>query len=78
MPITLTVMSERRVSRLPRRKRKRTVEDLLTELASLATERQTLRSREAETSVLERNRLAIVRAQWDLSHALIDRHRRAA
>ena len=69
-------MSEpRSISRFARRNRARSVEQLLTELASLAGERQSLRAGEAGASDLERNRLAIVRTQWDLSHALIARHR---
>ena len=37
-------------------------------------ERQELRIRGASDTSLERNRLQIARAQWELGHALIDRH----
>jgi hypothetical protein len=40
----------------------------------LASERQALRAREAGDLVLERNRVQIARAQWQLSYALIQRH----
>jgi hypothetical protein len=40
----------------------------------LVRERQELRSSSASLPELERNRLAIVRCQWELSQALIARH----
>ena len=40
----------------------------------LVAERQQLRDRGASESSLERNRLQLARAQWELGHALIDRH----
>ena len=52
------------------------VETLLARIDGLARERQELRGRRASTRTLERNRLALVRSQWELSHALIDRHLR--
>jgi hypothetical protein len=51
-----------------------TVEALTELLGSLTLERQALRASEASSVALERNRVAIARAQWDLSHALIERH----
>jgi hypothetical protein len=49
--------------------------ETLTELhAALVRERQTLRTTGAADADLEQNRLAIVRCQWELSRALIDRH----
>jgi hypothetical protein len=51
-----------------------TVEALLARIDTLARERQELRGRRAATAVLERNRLALVRSQWELSYALIERH----
>ena len=49
--------------------------ELLTELlGSLARERQDLRAKEAGSVALEQNRIAIARAQWDLSYALIERY----
>jgi hypothetical protein len=41
---------------------------------SLVYERQQLRSDGAAAETLERNRLAIVHCQWELSRALIERH----
>jgi hypothetical protein len=41
---------------------------------ALVRERQELRSGGAELDELERNRLAIVGCQWELSLALIERH----
>jgi hypothetical protein len=43
-------------------------------IAQLVAERQELRARGAADGSLERNRLRIARAQWELAHALIDRH----
>ena len=40
----------------------------------LALERQELRAEAAGPEALERNRLAIVAAQWELSHELIARY----
>ena len=43
-------------------------------IAELVVERQTLRSTSAPQEAIERNRIQIARAQWELAHALIDRH----
>jgi hypothetical protein len=43
-------------------------------IAELVVERQELRSRGAAPAAIERNRVQIARAQWELAHALIDRH----
>jgi hypothetical protein len=51
------------------------VEQLTERLRQLVLERQSLRDRGASTAELERNRLEIVRRQWQLSHALIESHR---
>jgi hypothetical protein len=58
--------------------REPSVEALLLRLETLTRERQDLRQDLAEARTLEHNRLAIVEAQWDLSHALIRRYRPAA
>jgi hypothetical protein len=50
------------------------VESLLERIDALSRERQDLRSLNADEETLERNRLEIVAAQWDLSHALIERY----
>jgi hypothetical protein len=44
------------------------------ELRELVLERQALHERGAAADEFERNRLAIVRLQWQLSHALIQAH----
>jgi hypothetical protein len=51
------------------------VEDLQERIDRLAAERQELRTAGAGRERLERNRLELVRAQWSLSLALIERHR---
>lgn len=51
-----------------------TVEDLVHRIADLVLERQSLRTHAADSALLERNRVALVRAHQDLSYALIDRH----
>jgi hypothetical protein len=50
------------------------VEILTLRIAGLVAERQELRARDANVAALERNRRQIARAQWELGHALIDRH----
>ena len=54
--------------------RKSDVESLAARHAALVSERQDLRSTGAALEQLERNRLAIVECQWQLSQALIARH----
>jgi hypothetical protein len=44
------------------------------QIAELVGERQELRGGGATQAEIERNRLQIARAQWELAHALIDRH----
>lgn len=51
------------------------VTPLLEEISALVAERQQLRTRGASALRLERNRLKIARAQWELSYALIRRFR---
>jgi len=43
-------------------------------IAELVGERQELRDRCARHGALERNRVQLARAQWELGHALIERH----
>ena len=50
------------------------VDTLSGELRKLVLERQALREHGAAADDLERNRIAIVRAQWQLSSALIRAH----
>jgi hypothetical protein len=54
------------------------VEIIQEELRTLVAERQTLRERDAGRDELESNRLELAQRQRQLSHALIDRHRRDA
>lgn len=67
-------MSPLRPLRFRRRPVTPTVESLNEQLCALTRERQELRASGAGAIVLERNRVAIARAQWDLSHALIERY----
>ena len=65
----------RRPTRFKRGPRRASVEVLMDRTADLARERQDLRQRGAAPGALERNRVALARAQWQLSHALIERYR---
>ena len=74
MPIHTAGMNSLRPIRFRRSRTAKTVEALTELLGALTHERQTLRASEAGSIKLERNRIAIARAQWELSHALIARH----
>ncbi|HUK95598.1 MAG TPA: hypothetical protein VLU96_11160 [Gaiellaceae bacterium] len=52
----------------------RSVEALTERISELVAKRQELRRSDASLPAIERNRLEIARAQWDLSHALIERY----
>jgi len=65
-------------SRFRRGRTHPTVEALLDEISGLTAERQRLRERGVDAARLERNRVKLARAQWELSHALIERHHHAA
>jgi hypothetical protein len=52
------------------------VEDLVSHIAELVLERQSMRAGGAKSGLLEHNRLELVRAHQDLSYALIHRHHR--
>ena len=67
-------MTSLRPLRFRRRRTAQTVEALSDHLDTLTLERQALRASEAGSVALERNRVAIARAQWELSHALIERY----
>jgi hypothetical protein len=73
-----TVLRPAIPSRFRRGHTRPTVEALLDEIAGLTAERQQLRDRGADTDRLERNRVKLARAQWALSHALIERYLPAA
>jgi hypothetical protein len=61
-------------SRFRRGPTRPTVETLLDEISRLTAERQRLRDQGVNGSRLERNRVRLARKQWELSHALIERH----
>jgi hypothetical protein len=67
-------MTSLRPLRFRRRRAPSTVETLTELLGSLTRERQELRASKAGSTVLERNRIAIARTQWELSYALIERY----
>ena len=67
-------MTSLRPLRFRRRRATSTVETLTELLGSLTCERQALRASKAGSTVLEQNRIAIARAQWELSYALIERY----
>ena len=73
-PIQNVAMTSLRPIRFKRRRAAHTVESLTELLSSLTLERQSLRSSEAGSLDLERNRMAIAKAQWELSYALIERY----
>jgi hypothetical protein len=67
-------MTSLRPLRFRRRRTAQNVETLTELLGNLTLERQALRASDAGSVDLERNRVAIARAQWELSHALIERY----
>jgi hypothetical protein len=69
-----TVLRPATPSRFRRGRTHHTVEALLEEISGLTAERQRLRERGADATRLERNRVKLARAQWELSHALIERY----
>jgi len=73
-----TVLRPATPSRFRRGRTPHTVEALLAEISGLTAERQRLRDRGADAAKLERNRVKLARAQWELSHALIQRYLPAA
>ena len=74
-PVTCgTSLRRVRPERFRKRRGGATVEALTLRIAALVLERQQLRGTKAGVADLERNRLQIARAQWELAHALIDQH----
>jgi hypothetical protein len=63
-----------RPSRFRRSRNRASVEALVNRIGELVAERQELRVASAPAAAIERNRLQIARAQWELAHALIDRY----
>lgn len=73
-----TSLRHLRPARFRRRRARVSVETLTLRITGLVAERQELRARDASTVSLERNRVQLARAQWELAHALIDEHVPAA
>ena len=69
--VTMTTLRPIASRRLPARE---TVEALTRNISTLTTERQALRASGAAETALERNRVKIANAQWELSYALIERY----
>ena len=63
-----------RPGRFRRRRADESVEALTLRISLLVRERQQLRDRAASERSLERNRVQLARAQWELGQALIDKH----
>jgi hypothetical protein len=72
--MSATLLRPSAPSRFRRGQSRPSVEALLEEIAGLTSERQKLREGGADGSRLERNRVKLARAQWQLSHALIERY----
>jgi hypothetical protein len=69
-----TVLRPATPSRFRRGNTRPSVEVLLEDISRLTAERQRLRERGVDAMKLERNRVKLARAQWQLSHALIERY----
>jgi hypothetical protein len=67
----MTTLRQNAPRQLPARE---TVESLSQRISTLTTERQALRMNGATETALERNRVELARAQWELSYALIERY----
>ena len=76
--MSATVLRPAVPSRFRRGHTRPTVEALLEQISGLTRERQQLRELGASSARLERNRVKLARAQWELSHALIERYLPAA
>jgi hypothetical protein len=63
-----------RPARFRRSRTPASADELAARIAFLVAARQRLRERGAGVSSLERNRLQLARAQWELGHALIERN----
>jgi hypothetical protein len=72
--ISATVLRPAVPSRFRRGHTRPTVETLLDQISGLTLERQRLRELRVNSARLERNRVKLARKQWELSHALIERH----
>jgi hypothetical protein len=74
LEMSATILRPSVPSRFRRGPSRPTVEELLEQIADLSTERQRLRDQGVNGTRLERNRVKLARAQWALSHALIERY----
>jgi hypothetical protein len=72
--MSVTVLRPVVPSRFRRGHSRRTVEALSGQISDLTVERQRLRDQGADAKRLERNRVKLAKAQWELSHALIERY----
>ena len=63
-----------RPARFRRSRTRASADELAARIAILVARRQGLRERGAGEASLERNRLQLARAQWELGHALIERN----
>jgi hypothetical protein len=63
-----------RASRFRRSPNRPSVDVLADRIADLVLERQELRASSSAPAAIERNRVQLARAQWELAHALIDEH----
>ena len=63
-----------RSSRFRRSRTRLSVDLLAVRITELIAERQDLRASSSSTAAIERNRVQLARAQWELAHALIDEH----
>jgi hypothetical protein len=63
-----------RASRFTRSRNRPSVDLLAARIAELVAERQQLRAAGSSAAAIERNRVQLARAQWELAHALIDEH----
>jgi hypothetical protein len=74
LKMSATVLRPVVPSRFRRGHSRPTVEALMEEISGLTAERQRLREQGVNGDRLERNRVKLVRAQWELSYALIERY----
>jgi hypothetical protein len=63
-----------RTSRFRRSRNRQSVDVLAGRISDLIAERQDLREAGSSAAAIERNRVQLARAQWELAHALIDEH----
>ena len=74
LKMSATVLRPAVPSRFRRGHSRPTVEALMEQISVLSEERQRLRDQDAGAARLERNRVKLARAQWELSYALIERY----